>query len=204
MSYQHNRYERRRERPRSRNRTLGCLVALVWVVLAVVLGYQYFVRPRLSEFVGREIGRQIGGGPPGPTDVTGQIQEGAAQALPTALAALPSGELRISEEQANSYIGANPGAYRPLDSVRVRFMPGVVETEIRAFGQSSTATTGLAVQDGRIIAVGAQMDGPLSSLIALDDLVRPIQEQLNDELAAQGRRVTDVRVEAGALVVTVE
>jgi hypothetical protein len=34
--------------------------------------------------------------------------------------------------------------------------------------------------------------------------VRPIQEQLNDELAAQGRRVTDVRVEAGAIVVTVE
>lgn len=204
MSYQYNRYNRRRERPRARNRRLGCLVALIWVALALVLGYQYLVRPRLSELVGREIGRQIGSGPPGPTDIAGQLEEGASQALPTAVAALPSGELRISEEQANSYIGANPDAYRPLDSVRVRFVPGAVQAEVRAFGQSSTATTGLAVQGGRIIAVDPQLDGPLSAVIAIEDLIRPIQQQLNDELTAQGRRITDVRVEAGVLIVTVE
>jgi uncharacterized lipoprotein YajG len=63
---------------------------------------------------------------------------------------------------------------------------------------------GLAVQDGRIITVNPQLDGPLNQLIALPDLTRALEKQLNDQLAAQGRRVTNVRVEQGALVVTIE
>jgi hypothetical protein len=206
MSYPSNRagrYERHGRR-RSRNRTLGCLVALIWIVLALVLGYQYYLRPRVSEMVGRAIGRQIGSGPPGATDPASQIQEGAARTLPTAVAALPAGEVRISEEEANAYIGANPQALGPLDSLRVRFMPGLVQADLAAFGQESTASAGLAVQGGRIIAVNPQLDGPLSSLITIEDLLAPIEQQLNDELAAAGRRITDVRVEAGALVLTVE
>ncbi|HWQ16031.1 MAG TPA: hypothetical protein VNL77_24740 [Roseiflexaceae bacterium] len=205
MSYHSDRPVRySRRRPRSRNRALGCLVALIWVVLALVLGYQYFLRPRVSEMVGRAIGRQIGSGPPGTTGPAGQIQEGAARTLPTAVAALPEGEVRITEEQANAYIAANPEALAPLDSLRVRFTPGLVQAELRAFGQESTASAGVAVQAGRLIAVNPQLDGPLSALITLDDLLAPIQQQLNDELAASGRRVTDVRVEQGVLVLTVE
>ena len=206
MSYQSGRYDRRRPppRPRSRNRTLGCLVALIWTVLALVLGYQYFVRPRISEYVGQEIGRKIGSGPPGATAEAGGPQGGAAAAMPTVVASLPSGELRLTEDEANAYIGANPESYRPLDAVHVRFVPGAVQADIRAFGRDSTATTGLALEGGRIVSVNPQIDGPLGAVISLDDLLRPIQQQLNDELAAQGRRVTAVRVEQGVIILTVE
>jgi hypothetical protein len=205
MSYQSNRSRSRRPEPRrSRTRALGCLVALIWIVLAVVLGYQYYLRPRVSEEVGREISRQIGAGPPGATDVTGQIREGAGQALPTAIAALPAGELRLSEQEANAYIAANPAAVAPLDTARVRFVPGRVETDIAAFGIAGTASTELAVQGGRVVTVNPALDGPIGSLISLEDLVRPLEQQLNDQLAAQGRRITDVRVEPGILIVTVE
>jgi hypothetical protein len=204
MSYQSNRSRRRPEPRRSRNRTLGCLVVLVWLVLALVLGYQYYVRPWVSEMVGREIGRQLGSDPPGAADPAGQIAEGAAQALPTAIAAMPSGELRITEEQANAYIAQNPEVLGPLDSVRVRFVPGQVQAEVTAFGASSTASAGVAVQAGQVVAIDPQIDGPLSSVISATDLVRPIEQQLNDELSAQGRRITDVRVDAGAVIVRVE
>lgn len=208
MGYSSDRYRRRRPEPRRRNRRLGCLVALIWIVLGLVLGYQYVLRPRVSAIVGREIGRQIGAAPgaaaPGAADPAGQIAEGAGSALPTAVAALPSGELRISEEEANAYIAANPDAIGPLDSVRLRFTPGLVEADLSALGQTSTASTGLALQAGRIIAVNPQLDGPLGALITIEDLLEPLQQQLNDELAAAGRRVTDIRVEQGALVLTVE
>lgn len=212
MSYQSNRYQRRRPEPRrTRHRALGCLVAVVWLVLALVIGYQYFLRPRVSEIMGREMARQIGAGPPGATAAPGPIQGAVDEALPTAgaalpaaVAALPTGELRMTEEEANAFIAENPEALGPLDSLRIRFGDGVVQAEVSAFRLSAVATTELAIQAGRIVAVNPRLEGPISSFISADDLVAPIEQQLNDELAAQGRRITDVRVEPGVLIVTVE
>jgi hypothetical protein len=63
---------------------------------------------------------------------------------------------------------------------------------------------GLAVQNNRIIAVNPQLDGPLSQLIALPDLTRSLEQQFNDQLALQGRKITAVRIEQGAIVINVE
>ena len=56
----------------------------------------------------------------------------------------------------------------------------------------------------RIVAVDPKLDGPLGQLIALPDLTRALEQQLNDQLAAQGRHVTAARIEQGALIVTIE
>jgi hypothetical protein len=198
-----SRYERRRE-PRRRNRN-GCLVllvVLVWIILLAVVGYRYWLRPQISEYVGRQIAEQVGA--PGAGQAQQQIEQGAAQALPTALAALPSGDLRVSEEQANAYLAERAGSLRPIDSATVRFVPDEVQVDLQAAGISSTAYMGLAVQNGRIIAVEPRLDGPLGQFIALPDLVRALEQQFNGQLAAQGRRVTNARVEQGALVITIE
>jgi hypothetical protein len=203
MSY---RNERRREpRRRSRNGCLGLLVALVWIVLLAVIGYQYWLRPQISQYVGRQIAEQVGAASQGSNGTPQQqIEQGAAQALPTALAALPSGELRVTDAQANAYLAERADSLRPIESATVRFVPDEVQVDLQAAGFSSTARMGLAVQNGRIIALDPQLDGPLSTFIALPDLTRALEQQLNDQLAAQGRRVTNVQVEQGALVVTIE
>jgi hypothetical protein len=204
MSY---RYERRREpRRRSRNGCLALLVALVWIILIAVVGYRYWLRPQVSAYVGRQIAEQVGAAGQGatPAQPQQQIEQGAAQVLPTAVAALPSGELRISEEQANSYLAERADSLKPIESATVHFVPDEVQVDLRAAGISSTARMGLAVQNGRIIAVEPRMDGPLGQFIALPDLARALEQQLNGQLASQGRRVTQARVEQGALVVTIE
>jgi hypothetical protein len=200
MSY---RYERRAERRGNRNGCLALLVALVWIVLLLVVAYRYWLRPQVSQYVGRQLAEQVGAGPAG-GQANQQIEQGAAAALPTAVAALPSGELRITEEQANAYLAARADSHKPLDSATIHFAPNEVQADLRAVGTTSTARMGLAVQDGRIIAVNPQLDGPLGQFIALPDLTRSLERQLNDQLAAQGRRVTNVRVEQGALIVTIE
>jgi hypothetical protein len=200
MSY---RDERQREpRRRSRNGCLALLVALVWIVLLVVIGYRYWLRPQISQYVGRQIAEQVGQA--GDATPQQQIEQGAAQVLPTAVAALPSGELRVTDEQANAYLAERADSLKPIDSATVRFVPDEVQVDLRAAGFSSTASMGLAVQNGRIIAVEPQLDGPLGQFITLPDLTRALEQQLNDQLAAQGRRVTAARVEQGALVVTIE
>jgi len=203
MSY---RNERRREpQRRKRNGCLIWLVALIWIALLAVLGYRYWLRPQVSQYVGRQIADQVGaagGGQAGTPQQ--QIEQGAAQALPTALAALPSGELRVTDEQANAYLADRASSLKPIDSATVHFVPDQVQVELRAMGLSSTARMGLAVQNGRIIAVDPKLDGALGQFIALPDLTRALEQQLNDQLAAQGRRITAARVEQGALVVTIE
>jgi hypothetical protein len=202
MSY---RYERRRE-PRRRNRN-GCLaltVALVWIILLAVVGYRYWLRPQISQYVGQQIAEQVGAAGGATAQPQQQVEQGAAQVLPTAVAALPSGELRVSEEQANAYLAERAGSLRPIDSATVHFVPDEVQVDLRAAGLSSTARMGLAVQNGRIIAVDPRLDGPLGQLIALPDLTHALEQQLNGQLAAQGRRITEARVEQGALIVVIE
>jgi hypothetical protein len=204
-----SRYDRRREpRRRNRNGCLALLVALVWIILLVLVGYRYWLRPQVSQYIGRQIAEQVGAVDAGQgsngTPPQQQIEQGAAQVLPTALAALPSGELRVTDEQANAYLVERAGALKPIDSATVHVVPDQVQVDLQAAGLSSTARMGLAVQNGRIIAVDQQLDGPLGQLIALPDLTRALEQQVNDQLAAQGRRVTAVRIEQGALVMTIE
>jgi len=206
MSY---RNERRREpRRRSRNGCLALVVVLVWIILLAVIGYRYWLRPQISQYVGRQIAEQVGPAASGQSsDATApqqQIEQGAAQVLPTAVAALPSGELRVTDEQANAYLAERADSLKPIESATVRFVPDEVQVDLRAAGFSSTARMGVAIQNGRIIAVDPQLDGPLGQLIALPDLTRALEQQLNDQLAAQGRRVTNARVEQGALIMTIE
>ncbi|MEO7908736.1 MAG: hypothetical protein ABIV47_03705 [Roseiflexaceae bacterium] len=203
MSY---RNERRREpQRRKRNGCLALLVALIWIILLAVIGYRYWLRPQVSQYVGRRIAEQVGAASPaGAGTPQQQIEEGAAQALPTALAALPSGELRVTDAQANAYLAERASSLKPIDSATVHFVPDEIQVDLVAAGFASTARMGLAVQNGRIIAVDPKLDGPLGQFIALPDLTSALEKQLNDQLAAQGRRITAARVEQGALVVEIE
>jgi hypothetical protein len=200
MSYRQEPYYQRRRR-----RGNGCLlwlVAIVWILLLAVLAYRFWLRPQVSAYIGQQIGDQLreqAGG-----QVGQEIEQGAAAALPTAIAALPSGELRISEAQANAYLAARADSLGPIDSATIRFLDNEVEADLGALGTTSTATMSLAVQNGRIIAVNPRLDGPLGQVISAEDLTRSLERQLNDQLAAQGRRVTNVRVSPGELVITVE
>jgi len=200
MSY---RYERSRpERRRSRVGCLAWLVALIWIVLLGVLAYRFLVRPQVSRYVGNQIGEQLRSNIGG--QVGRQIEQGAQNALPTAVAALPSGELHISEADANQYLAAHADALKPIESVKVRFVPGEIQADIRAMNTTSTAHMGLAVQNGRIIGLNPRIDGPLDQVVSLTDLTQALEQQFNDQLAAQGRRATDVRIEQGELIVTIE
>ncbi|GAB4206336.1 MAG: hypothetical protein OHK0022_33310 [Roseiflexaceae bacterium] len=192
---------RSRQRPRERSGR-GCLVTLVVLVWLVVLGglaYRFLIQPQISQLIGDQIGSQIAAPPVGE-----QIERGASQALPTVVAALPSGELRISEADANSYLEANRDSFQPLESVRVRFVPGQVQADLSAMGLTSTASMGLTAQDGRIAVRDASINGLLGQVISAQDLAASLERQLNTQLSAQGRTVTEVRIGQGEIVVVID
>lgn len=192
----------RRDPPQRRGR--GCLVTLVvlvWLVVLAGLAYRYWLAPQISALVGQQLGGQIGA-PALPLDQ--QIERQAQDTLPTVVAALPAGELRISEAEANAYLQANRDSLKPLESVSVRFVPGEVQADLGALGTTSTASLGLAAQDGQIVATNPRISGLIGQALSAQDLARSLERQINQQLAGQGRRVSEVRIEQGVLILRVE
>ncbi len=194
------------ERRRGRGGCAGALLAVVFVAALCAIVYAFALRPAVS----RAVGEQIGGGPvptlmpqaPQPTQggIAPTVEAQADAVLPGAVAALPPGELVVTDDEVNGYIAANPGALAPLDSASLRFVPDQAVVAVSAYGLNSIATVSLAAQDGRLVVTEAAIDNPLGLLISGDELARPIADRLNAELAAQGRTVQEIRIEEGLLV----
>ncbi|HMO57044.1 MAG TPA: hypothetical protein PKA05_04740 [Roseiflexaceae bacterium] len=175
------------ERPQRRNGCLVALVLLIWVAVGLVVAYQFLVRPQISRQVGRE--------------VTERVDQRGRGMLPTVIAALPEGEVQVQAIQINSYIAANLADLAPLEAAEVRFAPGRIIADIRAFGFDARATMGAAIINGRIVAVDPQLDGPLAQLISIEELLVPIEAALNDELMAQGRTYTSIEILQDTVIV---
>ncbi|HMQ32369.1 MAG TPA: hypothetical protein PKD53_16675 [Chloroflexaceae bacterium] len=188
----------------------GCLqgaIALLFIGALLALVYAFAIRPMLSRAVADRIGGPaaplptlMATGAPAPQGAAEQAVERADAVMPDAVAALPVGEVVVSDADLNAMIAARPEAIAPLDGASVRFGDGAARAQVSAYGLSSVATVALAAQDGRVVVTSARLDPPLSYLLSGDEIARALADRLNAELAAQGRRVEDLRVEEGRLV----
>ncbi len=200
-----NTFRERRQR-RGRGGCLNAFLALVFVGCLMVLVYTVALRPMLT----RAVAEQITGGPlptlmpqsapGGQGDAGAAVLEQAGAVLPDAVAALPAGELVVSEADVNGFLAANPDAIAPLDSATVSFTGGRAVAQIRAFGMRSSASVALAAQDGRLVVTEVRVQPPLSLVVSGPELASALADGLNAELATQGRRIEDVRIEEGQLV----
>ncbi|HEX6291997.1 MAG TPA: hypothetical protein VFZ66_22615 [Herpetosiphonaceae bacterium] len=200
MSY---RYERYRERPRSRVR--GWLVALTILVWLLVLGFvalRFFVRPGVTNYVNRQIAESINP-QAAPDDSTRDALRDSLQQVPIDIS-VPAGEIRVTEAQANGYLAAYRERLSGIDDLQLRFVPGEVQADITVSGVTSTAHARPEVRDGQIIATEQRLDPPLGLILSMDDLLGAFQDRINAEFAAQGRTVKGIRIEQGEAVITLE
>lgn len=184
----------RRVQPPRRRSCLSRVVVLVWLAVAVVGCYVLLLRPYISSYIGQQLAEQA----------VGSTAPDAAAALPTVVAALPPGQFTVSEQQANDFLQDNSAGVPQVESVTIHFVPGQVQADVRAAGTNNRVTMGLAVQNGRIVVVDPRIDGPLEAFVAPEQLVDRLATRLNNELAAQGKPPTEVRIEQGRIVVTLK
>jgi hypothetical protein len=200
MSY---RYERYRERPRSRLR--GWLVTLTIFVWLLVLGFvvlRFFVRPSITNYVNRQVVQSLN--PQTPSDANpGDALRESLQQVPLGVT-VPSGEIRITEAQANGYLDAYRARMTGIDDLRVRFVPNEVQADITVRGITSTAHARPEVRNGQIVAAEQQLDPPLGLILSMDELFGAFQARINSEIAAQGRSVKTITIEQGVAVITIE
>lgn len=155
-----------------------------------------------------------------PTAAAGGAGAAAPAPLPTAVVAtpiaapqsersvqeivetLPPGEITVTEEKLNAKIAPRVARMAPIEGIQVRFVPGLVQVTLTVFGNQNLATAGLGISGNRVVVRDPQLDGPLGVLVSAADLVKPIEEELNDTLALAERQVRAVRIEQGQIVVT--
>lgn len=120
------------------------------------------------------------------------------------VASLPSGAITVSEDKVNDRIAARAASLGPIDGIVVRFLPGQVQVTLTVLGQDTIGTAGLTIDGGRVVAQSPQLTGALSPFIAVSDLVRPVEDELNAIIDSAGRAVREVRIEQGQIVVTMD
>jgi hypothetical protein len=194
-------YQPYQQPPKRRGWFFGCLVALtvlVFLVLALVLGALFYLKPRLSQQAGDLLASQLD------QQIDRKVQEqfgGAGGEIPTEF----SGQVVIPEAEVNDYIRANPQEIAPLDSATVQFLPDQMLATVSAYGLEGTAAAGIAIAaDGRVVVVDPHIDGALGYLLDANQLAQSLETQLNNQLAANGQRITSIAVQTGQIVAEIE
>jgi hypothetical protein len=197
----------------------GCLaVGLIGVlacILIVIVALPAIQRSAGEAIVRRIAGPQTGMSAPGSTPVapapgvSGESTEAApdlpgSAMLPTLVAALPEGEVQVEADALNRFLSERSSALEPFRNVAVQFVPGRILVEFDVLGQRGRITSGLEVRDRRVTVVNPQIEGLPLELGSLRQLLDPLEERLNAELASQGRRIAAVRIDEGVVAVTVE
>ncbi|XSG76403.1 hypothetical protein ACP8Y2_05255 [Herpetosiphon llansteffanensis] len=188
--------------PRRRRGCLfGCLTTLtvlVFLLLGGLLGVYFYLRPMLSEQAGNTLGGQL----------EQQIDRKLDEQLGGPNSEIPAGfqgTVQVTDSEINQFLQANPNEISPLDSATVRFTPGRLGATVGAYGITGTATAGVQVTaDGRIDVVDAQIDGALGFLLDPEQLAQTLEAKLNNQLNANGQRITAIEVSDGVLTATVE
>ncbi|EFO81646.1 hypothetical protein OSCT_0501 [Oscillochloris trichoides DG-6] len=181
-----------KRRPQRRS-CLNQLLVLATALLVGVAIYGFFVRPALSSMLGAQISERIA--PLAQAETLGE------SALPGVVAALPSGPVVVEQVRANAFLADHQGDYGPIEDVQIQFRPGEASANVQAMGVRGVVRSGVTVVNGQITLVNPQIDGPLGLLVSSQDLINPLLERLNAELANQGRIIEDIQIEDGRVVV---
>lgn len=220
------RHRRRSRRPVQRRRSCLSLPVLIGVLLLILVeGYIFMVRPQISSYIGQQVSTRLYL----PLSVVGRLleeqlpqqAEPLVQVAPTSPAEQPqatpvpqavqpetqplsSGSVRLTETQMNAYITANMASLEPVESLVIRLVPGQIQADVQVFGTQTRVVSGVTVQNGRVELVDPQMEGVLGLLVSMEDLTQPIEDQLNNQLLSQGYTIRDARIEQGQIVVLVD
>lgn len=207
MNYRTNYYD---APPRRRvNRFLLTLTIFVWFLVFSCIVLRGFVAPFLNDFVYQRVAQAIRPNASLPADIDPRDAASTAIAqAPLIVPQLQQGEFRITEEQATQYMTGMRDQLG-VNSITVQFVPDQIVSTLGVnapvIGEvSGTARTEARAEDGRVRLTNPRIDGPIGAVISPHALVNALENRLNSEVEQQGRRVTDIDIQDGVAVVTVQ
>ncbi len=138
-----------------------------------------------------------------PTPMPTPSPEPLATALPRVIEELPSGEVVVTEEEANRRIARRLENTGPIEAVTMRFVPDEIRVTLVILGTVNEVRSGLVVTDGQVAVRNPILTGPIALVISVSDLIAPIERQVNTSIGVTDRELLAVRIETGQIVVTI-
>lgn len=109
----------------------------------------------------------------------------------------------FTEAQVNQYFQGILPYLKPVDAITLRFVPGQVQADVRAYGVSGTVYGNLAVSNGQIVTVNPQIYGFLGWFVSGATAAPYLDRQINAFANPYGTyTVTSVQVLNQAVTVT--
>lgn len=138
-----------------------------------------------------------------PTPIPTTTPEPIATALPRVIEALPEGDIVVTEAEANRRIARRLEGTGPIEEATMRFFPDEMRVRLVILGTVNEVRSGLTVNNGRVAVRNPVLTGPISLLISVDDLIEPIERQVNTSIGVTDRELLAIRIETGQIVVTI-
>ncbi len=122
---------------------------------------------------------------------------------PSATVAVPGERVVVTEEQLNEWLTRQEAELRPARDPRAEIEPTGVTVRFRVLAFEGAYRARPEAEDGRIVLREARLEGPLGLGLDSDVVTARLQQALNQQLLANGVRVTSVQLEHGQIIVEI-
>lgn len=181
-----------------RSRVLRWLAGILFLILIIVAAAALLWSTAIQSYLDRAT----------PTPASPQPTQQPGFTIPSEVPKLdisPDGELLVvTEDDLNARIAEQAGKLGPIDSATVEITPGELTLETTALGVTGTYHGQVEARDGEIFVTNGTVDGPLGWVMPVDQIEAALNNTARSALAKSGAVVTDVSLEQGEMVVTVE
>ncbi|GAC1643820.1 MAG: hypothetical protein NVS4B12_08430 [Ktedonobacteraceae bacterium] len=167
--------------PRSRiGCVLGCLSALVVLVLVVIAAWIFALRPYIHDTA---------------TTQMDNAMTSAVNQIPAAGVFVPPGTtLPIQEGVVNSLLGNSIASSDAVQNTNMQIATSGILLNFKLYGQDCTISAVPQVQNGKLIAKNVTVSGVISFVMSSKDVTALLNKHLEDAQARINHNITDVRL----------
>jgi hypothetical protein len=169
---------------------LGCLTALVIVLLVLGAGWLFGVRPYLHNIAQSEIDAAL-------NSATSQVELIPPQLL------VAQGPIVVSEKTINNAIVLNLTPNGPVQHPTTHITPNGIRIDFQLIYQGLTAASAITavpkVQNGQLVVTNVTVEGPLSFVMSSDEMSVTLNKHIADLQAHLKHSVQQVTLKQGEM-----
>lgn len=158
---------------------LGCLSALIILLVVFGLAWVFALRPYLHNMANTQIDRAM---------------SAAVSQIPNEASRLRAGPLPVKENTLNNLLVLNIAPSDPVQNTNMLITPGGVRLDFQLYGQPCTITGVPQARSGKLVASKVTVSGIIGLIMSPDEITSLLNRHLADAQARINRPISGVHL----------